>query len=96
MPPVGLGVAGSARPAVVAQALWVQLSHHPVLVGEALVFAVAAAVLPNARNRGPWPAAVFGAALLAATVLAAPGAAVLPLIAAAWLISGTLALQTKT
>jgi hypothetical protein len=29
-------------------------------------------------------------------VLAAPGAAVLPLIAAAWLISGTLALQTKT
>jgi Protein kinase domain len=96
MPPVGLGVAGSARPAVVAQALWVQLSHHPVLVGEALVFAVAAAVLPYARNRGPWPAAVFGAALLAATVLAAPGAAVLPLIAAAWLISGTLALQTKT
>src|SRR5436309_3305279 len=91
-----LGLAGSARPGAVVQALWAQLSDHPELVGEALVLAAAAVLLPYARNRGPWPAALFGAGLLAATALTAPGAAVLPLVAAAWLISGTLALQTKT
>jgi hypothetical protein len=95
-PPVGLGIAGSSRPGAVVQALWTQLSQHPVLVSEAIVLAAAAAVLPYARSRGPWPPALFGAGLLAATALTAPGAAVLPLVAAAWLISGTLALQAKT
>jgi hypothetical protein len=95
-PPLGLGVAGSTRPSAVAHALWSQLALHPVLAGEAVVLAAAAALLPYARNRGPWPAAAFGAALLAGTALTAPTAAVLPLVAAAWLTSGTLALQTKT
>jgi hypothetical protein len=95
-PPLGLGVTGSTRPTAVAHALWSQLAAHPVLLGEALVLAAAAALLPYARNRGPWPAAAFGAALLAGTALIAPAAAVLPLIAAAWLTAGTLALQTKS
>jgi hypothetical protein len=95
-PPLGLGVAGSTRPSAVAQAFWSQLAAHPVLLGEALVLAAAAALLPYARNRGPWPAAVFGAALLAGTALTAPSAAVLPLIAAAWLTAGTLAFQAKS
>jgi hypothetical protein len=95
-PPLGLGVAGSTRPTAVAHALWAQLAAHPVLLGEALVLAAAAALLPYARNRGPWPAAAFGAALLAGTALTAPAAAVVPLIAAAWLTAGTLALQAKS
>jgi hypothetical protein len=95
-PPLGLGVTGSTRPTAVAHALWAQLAAHPVLLGEALVLAAAAALLPYARNRGPWPAAGFGAALLAGTALTAPAAAVLPLIAAAWLTAGTLALQAKS
>ncbi|HEX4679164.1 MAG TPA: serine/threonine-protein kinase [Gaiellaceae bacterium] len=95
-PPLGLGITGSARPTAVAHALWAQLAAHPVLLGEALVLAAAAALLPYARNRGPWPAAAFGAALLAGTALTAPAAAVLPLIAAAWLTAGTLALQNKS
>jgi hypothetical protein len=95
-PPLGLGVTGSTRPTAVAHALWAQLAAHPVLLSEALVLAAAAAVLPYARNRGPWPAAVFGAALLAGTALIAPSAAVLPLVAAAWLTAGTLALQAKS
>jgi hypothetical protein len=95
-PPLGLGVAGSTRPSAVAHALWSQLASHPVLLAEALVLAAAAALLPFARNRGPWPAAAFGAALLAGTALTAPAAAVLPLIAAAWLTAGTLALQAKS
>jgi hypothetical protein len=95
-PPLGLGITGSTRPTAVAHALWAQLAAHPVLLGEALVLAAAAALLPYARNRGPWPAALFGAALLAGTALTAPAAAVLPLIAAAWLTAGTLALQAKS
>ncbi|HEV7641815.1 MAG TPA: serine/threonine-protein kinase [Gaiellaceae bacterium] len=95
-PPLGLGITGSTRPTAVAHALWAQLAAHPVLLGEALVLAVAAALLPYARNRGPWPAAAFGAALLAGTALTAPAAAVLPLVAAAWLTAGTLALQAKS
>jgi len=91
-PPLGLGIAGSTRPAAVAHALWSQLAQHPVLVAEAVVIAAAAVLLPYVRNRGPWPAAAFGAALLAATALVAPSAAVLPLVAAAWVTAGALAL----
>jgi hypothetical protein len=95
-PPLGLGVTGSTRPTAVAHAFWAQLAAHPALLGEALVLAGAAVLLPYARNRGPWPAAAFGAALLAGTALTAPAAAVLPLIAAAWLTAGTLALQARS
>ncbi|MFL5955590.1 MAG: serine/threonine-protein kinase [Gaiellaceae bacterium] len=95
-PPLGLGLAGSTRPTAVAQAFWHQLTLHPVLAAEAVVLAAAAALLPYARGRGPWPAAAFGAALLGATALTAPAAAIVPLIAAAWLTAGTLALEAKT
>jgi hypothetical protein len=73
-----------------------QLQPHPALAPEAVVLAVAAAVLPHVRGRGPWAAAGFGAALLAATALTAPGAAALPFVAAAWITSGVLALEPKS
>jgi len=92
-PPLGLGIAGSDRPAAVAYALWEQLASHPVLIGEALVVAAAAAALPYARGRGPWPAAIFGAALLAGTALVAPSAAFFPLLAAAWVTAAVLAVE---
>jgi hypothetical protein len=95
-PPLGLGVTGSARPAAVAHALWLQLAAHPVLVFEALALAAAAAALPAVRRRGPWAAALFGAALLAATALTAPAAAVLPLVVASWLTAAALALEPRT
>jgi hypothetical protein len=95
-PPLGLGITGSARPAAVAHALWAQLAAHPALVGEALVLGAAAALLSRVRRRGPWPAAIFGAALLAATALLAPAAAILPLIAAAWLTATVLAFEPQT
>jgi hypothetical protein len=80
----------------VAHALWAQLGAHPVLIGEALMLAAAAALLPRARGRGPWPAAIFGAALLAGTALLAPAAALLPLVAAAWVTAAALAFQRQT
>ena len=92
----GSGSPARPGPSAVAHALWAQLAAHPVLVAEALVLAAAAALLPQARGRGPWPAAIFGAALLAGTALLAPAAAVLPLIAAAWLTAAALAFEPRT
>jgi hypothetical protein len=91
--PDGLGVAGSDRPAAVADALWTQLAAHPVLLAEAAVLAAAAAALPYARKRGPWRAAVFGGALLAGTALVAPAAAFAPLLVAGWLTAAALAVE---
>ena len=94
-PPLGLGVAGSNRPAAVAHAFWAQLAAHPVLLAEAAVLAAGAVLLPHLRRRGPWPAVLFGAAFLGATALIAPAAAVLPLVAAAWLTAAALALEPR-
>ncbi|MGN6799287.1 MAG: serine/threonine-protein kinase [Gaiellaceae bacterium] len=92
-PPLGLGLAGSTRPTAVAHVLWGQMVAHPEITAEALVLAVAAAALPHARGRGPWPAVFFAGALLALTATIAPAAALLPLIAAAWLTAAILAFQ---
>jgi hypothetical protein len=95
-PPLGLGISGSGRPSAVAAALAAQLTAHPTLVAEACVLAVAAAALPYARGRGPWPAVLFGGALLAATATIAPTEALLPLTVAAWVTAGALALERRT
>jgi eukaryotic-like serine/threonine-protein kinase len=93
-PPLGLGIAGSSHPGAVLYAIWSELAAHPVLLAEAAVAATAAALLPHARRRGPWPAALFGGALLAAVALAAPGAPLLPLIAGAWATAAVLAFES--
>ena len=96
MPPLGLGITGSTHPMSVASSLLAELGRHPELVAEAVVLGLAAAALPLVRGRGPWPAAFYGAALLAATALLAPSTAVLPLIAAAWVTAAALALHPRT
>jgi hypothetical protein len=95
-PPLGLGLAGSTRPTAVVDALWSQLVAHPEIGAEALVLAVAAAALPQARGRGPWPAVLFAGALLSLTATIAPAAPLLPLIAAAWLTAAVLAFRPAT
>jgi hypothetical protein len=95
-PPLGLGIDGSTKPAAVGAALWHQLALHPTLILEACVLAVAAALLPLVRGRGPWAAAQFGAVLLAATGLIAPSAALLPLVAGAWVTAAALAVERRS
>ncbi|MGZ4441376.1 MAG: hypothetical protein ACXVZN_13570, partial [Gaiellaceae bacterium] len=95
-PPLGLGIDGSTRPRAVAGALWHQLALHPTLIVEAGVLAVAAALLPSIRGRGPWAAAQFGALLLVATGLIAPHAALLPLVAGAWVTAAALAVERRS
>jgi hypothetical protein len=91
--PPDLGIAGAAQATAVARALRDMLTAHPALLAEACLFAVADAALPHCRRRGLWPAAGFGAAFLAATVIAAPSAPLLPLAATAWLTAALLALE---
>jgi hypothetical protein len=95
-PPLGVGIAGSVHPIAVAEALWAQLGDHPQIAAEAVVLAAAAVLLPLARGRGPWRAAIFAGTLLAATATIAPSAALLPLVAAAWVTAAALTLQRPT
>ncbi len=92
-PPLGLGIAGSARPGAVAYALGRSLAAHPAVVGEAVVFAAAAALLAHVRRRGPWHAVAFAAAFLVASAGVAPNAAIAPLVVGAWLTAAALALE---
>ena len=92
-PPLGIGVAGSDRPSAVAGELWAALSAHPALGVEAAALAVAAALLPFVRRRGPWPAALFAGAFLCITLLAVPGVAPAPLVAAAWITWAALTFE---
>ncbi len=90
-PPLGLGVDGSDRPTAVLHALWQALAAHPTLAAEAVALALVAALLPRLRGRGPWPIALFGAAMLAGTLLPAPGVAAFPLVLGVWLTCAALA-----
>jgi hypothetical protein len=92
-PPLGLGIPGSERPTAVAGALWRELAQHPALLLEAGVFAAAAVALPYVRGRGPWAAAGYGAAFMAATVLLAPAAPVVALVAGGWLTAAALIVE---
>jgi len=89
-PPLGVGVAGSTGPLDVAGTLMRVAGAHPALLIEALAFAAIALVLPYAQARGRWGAAVLGALMLTATVLAVPSAQALPLVVAAWLTTAVL------
>jgi hypothetical protein len=91
LPPLGLGVTGSGKPVAVAEELVRALAAHPVVAAEAAVLAAAAVLLPYAQRHGAWGAAVFGAALLAGTLLAAPGAPALSLALTAWVTAAAVA-----
>ncbi len=92
-PPLGLGIVGSERPVAVAEALLRALERHPELVLEALFLGLAAAAIPSIRRRGPWPIAAFGVATMAATLLAAPSVAALPIVLAVWATCAVLVLE---
>ena len=89
-PPLALGVAGSRGPLDVAGTLAHAAFAQPALLTEAFVFAAAAVLVPRVRAHGRWAAVGLAAALLAASVLAVPAAAPLPLVATAWLAAGAL------
>ncbi len=93
-PPLGLGVVGSDRPVAVAHALLEALQAHPLLPVEAVLLGLAAAALPLVRRRGPWPIALFGAAVMTATLLAGPAVAAVPIVLAVWATCAVLAVES--
>jgi hypothetical protein len=83
MAPLGLGVDGSDDARAVASALLGAAGETPQLIAAAAVLGAVAAVLPYARGR--WQTTFAAAGLLTGLLLAAPAAAALPIVAAAWL-----------
>jgi len=94
-PPLGIGLAGSTGPLDVAGTLLRAALAHPALLVEAGILAGVALALPYARARGRWGAAVLAAAMLAASVLAVPGAAAIPLAVAAWALALALVARVR-
>jgi hypothetical protein len=92
-PPLGLGIAGSNHPTLVAGALWRTLQANQAVGLEALALAAVAVAIPYARTRGRWGVAALGAAMLSLTLLSVPTAAALPLVLAAWVTCAALVLD---
>ena len=88
-----LSIAGVADPIDAASALWSTLSPSHAFLLEAAALAAAAAAVGALRHRGPWSAAAFASLLMTLTLLAAPAAAALPLVGAAWVSALLLALE---
>jgi eukaryotic-like serine/threonine-protein kinase len=91
--PLGVGVAGAGDPLDVVGSLARAVTAHPALLAEGLAFALLAAVLPLLRPYGRWGAAAFGGAMVLLCVPVAPAAAVVPLVAAAWVTAAVLGVR---
>ena len=89
VPPVDL----AGTESVVTAATTVIEAVPAGLALEALALAAVAVALPYART--PWRIAGLGAGALAATLLAAPAAPALPLVAAVWLTCAGLVLKSE-
>jgi len=90
-----LRVAGSEHPVAVLQAVWHWLLQTPPLGLEALILAALATALPIVVRRSDLTIAVFGATLLAATLLAAPSGPALPLVLSGWATCVFLAVRSR-
>jgi hypothetical protein len=73
-PPVTLGLAGSPYPGQAFAAVGAVLAQHPALWIEAAVLFAATIAAPHVSRWGLWGVAGWGAAFLAATLLAPAGA----------------------
>ena len=90
-----LGIAGSDHPIAVFESFWQWLLSNPALSIEALILAATAGALPHVTRRGDLSIAAFAAVLLAATLLAAPRAATVPLVLTGWLTYFALTVRSR-
>jgi hypothetical protein len=91
--PHDLGLAGSNSATATASVLWHALLSRPALAVEALVLALAAALVPFARARGPWGVAALGAGMLSATLLPVSDVAAIPLVVSVWATCAVVTLR---
>jgi hypothetical protein len=90
--PLGLGIEGSTSLTSVGGALTRALVDRPALLGQGLLLALAAALLPSVRKKGRWGSVAFGASLIALALLPFPSVAALPVIAGVWITTLALVL----
>jgi hypothetical protein len=90
-----LAVAGSEHPIAVLQAISQWLLGVPALGLEALIFAVAAALIPLVVRGSDLTIAAFAAAVIAATLVAAPASSALPLVLSGWAIYAALTIMSR-
>jgi Protein kinase domain len=90
-----LAIGGVGGPLGAAAELWHGLTTARPLLFETIALAGAAAAVGSCRRRGPWGGAAFGALLTSLTLLADPGAAALPLVAAGWACALLLAAEPE-
>ena len=93
-PPQGLGVAGTDDARGAAEAVIALVASHPGLAAATAALAVAAALLPLARTRGPWAIAGLGAAMVPVMLLPFPSVDALPVVAGAWAVCVPLIVRT--
>jgi hypothetical protein len=79
-----LGIVGSEHPLAVLQGVWAWLLGVPAFGLEALILAVAAASLGLVVRGSDLTIAIFAAALLSATLVAAPTVTAAPLVLTGW------------
>ena len=89
--PANLGIEGSERPSVVAQALGTELRAESALLTTALALAIVACLLPRAMIRGQWGIAGLGALQLALVLVWAPALPWPGLVLGTVLLCGLLA-----
>jgi len=94
-PSLGIAGSGSEHPLAVAQAIWAWLLAVPALGLEALVLAAAAALIPLAVRGSDLTIAMFAAAVLTATLVAAPASSALPLVLTGWAIYVTVTVMSR-
>ena len=83
--PSNLPLGGTESATRAATVVLDQLSHHPAVLLELTVIAAAALVLPLAARRGYWALALYGAAVIAASLLPDERVAAVPVVATTWL-----------
>jgi Protein kinase domain len=93
--PPTLGLDATQSPFAALSDLLHALGGQSGLALEALILGLAAAVCPFVLRRGLWAITAFGAGLLAATLLAAPHASALALVATAWITTAVLVAQDR-
>jgi hypothetical protein len=90
-----LGITGSEHPLAVLQAVWAWLLGVPALGLEALILAVAASSLALVVRGSDLTIAMYAAALLSATLIAAPNASAVPLVLSGWAIYLALTVKSR-
>jgi hypothetical protein len=87
-----LGVHATPHPGTVVSAVWSTLRDRPAIATTAIVVAIAAALLPAARSRGPLVIGALCAAEAAAILGAGPSIAPTSIAIGSWLLCGVLTL----